>query len=113
MFINNNRASFHFWRKENFVKHQKFSKYYENDCLQNLILLFMSLLTAKFVESSHIFLKNVLKKIEILFNIKFQTQWKGRKSCFHIRQILVFFCSLIPLILDENSMKGLRVTKIV
>ena len=32
MFINNNRASFHLWCKENFVKHQNVSKYYENDC---------------------------------------------------------------------------------
>ena len=32
MFISNNRLSFHLWRKENLVKHQKFSKYYENDC---------------------------------------------------------------------------------
>ena len=32
MFINNNHASFHFWWKENLVKHQKVSKYYENDC---------------------------------------------------------------------------------
>ena len=32
MFISNNRASFHFWGKENLVKHQKVSKYYENDC---------------------------------------------------------------------------------
>ena len=29
--ISNNRASFHLWRKENLVKHQKVSKYYEND----------------------------------------------------------------------------------
>ena len=32
MFISNNRASFHLWWKENLVKHQKVSKYYENDC---------------------------------------------------------------------------------
>ena len=40
--------------KENLVKHQKVSKYYENDCLQNFLSLFMSLLTAKFVKSSGI-----------------------------------------------------------
>ena len=34
MFISNNRASFHLWWKEHFVKHQKVSKYYENDCRQ-------------------------------------------------------------------------------
>ena len=32
MFISNNRASFQFWRKENLVKHQRVSQYYENDC---------------------------------------------------------------------------------
>ena len=32
MFITNNRASYHLWWKETLVKHQKVSKYYENDC---------------------------------------------------------------------------------
>ena len=32
MFISNNRASFHLWWKKNLVKHQRLSKYYENDC---------------------------------------------------------------------------------
>ena len=32
MFISNNRTLFHLWRKENLVKHQKVSKYYETDC---------------------------------------------------------------------------------
>ena len=32
MFISNNRPSFHLWLNENLVKHQKVSKYYENDC---------------------------------------------------------------------------------
>ena len=29
--VSNNRASFHLWYTENLVKHQKVSKYYEND----------------------------------------------------------------------------------
>ena len=33
MFISNNRTLLHLWRKENLIKHQKVSKYYENDCL--------------------------------------------------------------------------------
>ena len=33
-FISNNRASFHLRWKENLLKHQKVSKYYENDCRQ-------------------------------------------------------------------------------
>ena len=32
MYISNNQASLHFWSKENLIKHQKVSKYYENDC---------------------------------------------------------------------------------
>ena len=67
--MSNNRPSFHLWRRKNLVKHEKVSKYYENDCLQNLLSLFMSLLTAKFVRNSHIdariyffFLKNVVRK---------------------------------------------------
>ena len=35
MFITNNRASFYLCWKENLVKHQKVSKYYENDCSSN------------------------------------------------------------------------------
>ena len=31
MFISNNRTSLHLWWKENLVKRQKVSKYYEND----------------------------------------------------------------------------------
>ena len=36
------------------VKHQRVSKYYENGFLQKFSLRFMSLLTARFVENSHI-----------------------------------------------------------
>ena len=32
MFISNNRASFYLWGKENLVKNQKVSIYYETDC---------------------------------------------------------------------------------
>ena len=81
MFISNNRLSFHLWRKENLVKHRKVSKYYETDCLQNFLLLFMFLLTTKFVKNSHIqarvffiFLKNVSKQSCDSFNTKFQPQ---------------------------------------
>ena len=43
-----NHALFHLWWKENLVKNQKVSKYFENHCLQNFLLRFMSLLTAKY-----------------------------------------------------------------
>ena len=38
MFLSNNRASSHLWWKKNLVKHQKVSKYYENDCSPKLAL---------------------------------------------------------------------------
>ena len=92
MFISNNRASFHLWWKENLVKHQKVSKYYENDCLQNFLLLFMSLLTAKFVKNSHILariyfisLKNALKQTCNFFDTKFGIQWKDGRSSYQVR----------------------------
>ena len=50
----NNHPSFLFWRKEDLVKHQKFSKDYDHDCLQNFILFLVSLLTAPTVKNSHI-----------------------------------------------------------
>ena len=39
MFISNNQASFHLWCKENLTKHQKVSKYDENGCGDDLLLL--------------------------------------------------------------------------
>ena len=48
--MSNNRASFYLWGKQNLIKHQKVSKYYENDCFQNFLQPFMSLLMAKFVK---------------------------------------------------------------
>ena len=118
MLISNNRTSFHLWWKENLVKHWKVSKYYETDCLQNFLSLFMFLLTAKSVKKSHIlarmffiFLKKVLKQTWNSFSTKFQPQWKDWKSSYQARQILGLFCHLMALILGWNSVKGFRVTK--
>ena len=36
MFITNNHNSFHLWWKKNLVKHQKVSKYYDQDCSKTL-----------------------------------------------------------------------------
>ena len=49
MFISNNRASLHLWWKENLVKHQKLSKYFEIDFFQIFTFLLMSLLRALIV----------------------------------------------------------------
>ena len=45
MFISNNRAWFlHLWRKENLLKRQTVSKYYENNCsIQVFILIYSDL----------------------------------------------------------------------
>ena len=37
------------------MKHLKVSKYYDHDCLQNFILLFMSLSTVQIVTNTHVF----------------------------------------------------------
>ena len=39
---------------QNLVKHQEVSKHYENDCLKNFLLLFMSSLMAAINKNSHI-----------------------------------------------------------
>ena len=39
---------------ENLLNYQEVSKYYEQDCLKNFVLLFMSLLTTLIVKDSHI-----------------------------------------------------------
>ena len=53
IFIRNDRVSFHFWAKENLLKHQRVAKYDDNDCLKNLLFGFMSVIAAKFVKNSH------------------------------------------------------------
>ena len=37
MFITNSRALFQLWRKENLVKHQKVSKYCENENIMKIV----------------------------------------------------------------------------
>ena len=102
MFRSNNCTLFHFWWKKNLVKHQKVSKYYEIDCLQDSVFLFMFLLTVKFVNNSHIYesiflflVTNVLKQTWNSFNTKFQPHWKDRKSTYQVRQIFGPFLLLI------------------
>ena len=54
MFIINNCISSHLWRKENLVRNQKVLKCYQNDCVENFPLFFISLLTVAIVKNSHI-----------------------------------------------------------
>ena len=39
---------------DHMIKHQEVSKYYDHDCMQNFILLLMSLLTTSIVKISRI-----------------------------------------------------------
>ena len=50
MITSNNRASGDLWEKQNFIKHQQVSKCFENNCLENFLFLFISLLIAKQVK---------------------------------------------------------------
>ena len=81
-------------------------KCYELDCLQNILFLFMSLLTALIVKNGHIlsgiyfiFLKNVLDLTWNVFNTEFEPQWNVQESGYQVKQILVLFCKLVTLIL--------------
>ena len=49
----------------------------------------------------------------MVFNAKFGTQLKDRQSIYQLRQFLAPSCILVALSLGWNSVKGLRVTKIV
>ena len=89
-FITNNHASVHLWWKEIWSTIKKFSNYYEHDCFQNFIFLFMSLLTALIIKklsfgwnlfSLHWEFWRFYKKLLVLlfFNIFFQNQIKSLK----------------------------------
>ena len=84
---------------------KKVSKYYDTDCPQNFLFLFMFLIKVKLVKNSHIygciffiFLKNVLKQTQNSFNTKFQHHWKDKKSSYQEKQVLGLFCHLIALV---------------
>ena len=108
MFINNNHASFCSLLKEKFVRHQKASKYYDQnfECLQNFLLLFISLLSVWIVRNSHIsagiyfiFLKTTLDLTWRTLEIKFAAQWIDQESSYQVRQILGPLCKVVSLIL--------------
>ena len=101
-FTTNNQKSFHLWWRENLLKLQKFSKYYETHCLQTFLLLFMFFfLTAKLIKKCHFqaktfftFVKSVLNQTWNSVNTKFQPQWEDRKSSYQVRRILEQFLLL-------------------
>ena len=57
IFISNNRTSFHLWLNENLVKHRHVPRYYGSDYVQNFLLFFVFLLTAKLVKDRQIYIK--------------------------------------------------------
>ena len=57
--------------------------------------------------------KSVLDQTWKALCTKFGPHWKGRESSYQVRQILALFCKLVALILGQNCVKDLSVTKIV
>ena len=89
MFITNNHDSFHLWWQEDFVKRQNVSKYYDQDCMKNSLLLFIPFYQLQLLKIVifwagifFIFLKNVIEQTWKVFNTKFGPQWKDRKSSY-------------------------------
>ena len=80
---------FHLWWKENLVKHQNISKYYDNDCLQKFLLFFMSLLTAPLIKNWHFGwnLLNLLMKCPRP-NLKDTVYFDNANSMYMVNQYL-------------------------
>ena len=74
MFISNNCTLFHLWRKENLVKHQKVSKYYETDCSAILLPL-----DANFRSNSHNHPSNNTPSIQLFCWLSY---WHGKNLTF-------------------------------
>ena len=94
-----NHPSFYLRWKENVLKCQKVSKYHKRDCLQNVILFFMSLLGTLIFKNSHIFDETyiIFQKIALYqnwkaFNTKYKLQRKDRESSYQVRAILALSC---------------------
>ena len=119
MFISNKRASSQLWWKENLVKHERVSKYDENDCVQNRLLHFMSSLTVEFVKNSNIYariyfisLTNVLKQTCNDFNIKFRPQWKDWKSSYQLSKLFLFFATQFLYLYVKTVWEALELPKL-
>ena len=80
----------------------------------------MSLLATLIVKNSYIlaaiyniFLKKCPRPKLKGFKYSLKTHWKDQKSSNKVRPVLAHFCKLVSLILDFDSVKDVRVTKIV
>ena len=63
-FLSNNCTSFDLWLKDNLIKHQKVSKYYEDDCLHFFVCLFV--FVGFFVLFMLLLLKTVIFRLEFI-----------------------------------------------
>ena len=111
---------FHLWLKQSWLNHQKILKFNAHYCLQNFILLSMSLLTALIVKNTYILpglcsilLENVLDQTRKAFNTKFGSQWKDRERSYQLKWFAALFYVLVARHECQNCVKVLRVKKIV
>ena len=106
--------------KWKFGQTSKSLKYYDHHCLENFVLLFMSLLQIRIAKRTMIWLvftlsfwkKSTLNQTWRAFNIKFVPQWKDSKSSYHVRQTLTHFSKVVDLTLVLNCVKSLTAPNI-
>ena len=104
--------------QENFIKHQKVSKY-DHDCLKNFILLFLSLLTASIVKNSHFFWLEFTSQAKVQrllipsFDLSSEKSLSSKKifctflqiSCYNFKLKLLKALEL-PKLLNKSNLKG-------
>ena len=85
---------------------------------KKLFSFFMLLWTPIFVQNSNIsatiffiFLKNLLKQTRNSFDTKFQLQGKDLRGNYQVKENFRNFCQLVIIVLGQNNVKGLKVTK--
>ena len=112
MFITNNHDSLHLWSMSQNNMTRTFWKILFCFLCLNYQLQFLK--TVIFLaEVYFIFLENVIHHTSRAFNTKFGPQWEELESTSQVKQIFAFFFKLVSLTLDWNSIKVLRVIKIV
>ena len=82
IFISNSRPSCHFWWKENLVKHQKVSKYYENDCSLVIHEFWKLLGESVNIKLTHDGFSGFLKEIGSL--IRLFEEWESQKAFMQV-----------------------------
>ena len=110
----------HFWWKENLIKYQKFSKYYDHGCLENFLLRFMPWLTVPIVEKCHILpgiyfiiLKERSRRSSKVFQYQIWTLKKRSKKILSCKTNFSTFLQLSCSNYRLKLIKDLRVAKII